>query len=110
MTKYRRRDLDIIAGTSDGDVYIWDYTTKELINKITVHSSPVTGVCLLCEDRIVTVSDGGDLNVTDLTVLNSLTMLPEDAGGVVNKAFEGLDDGFQTIDLRARREDGTLRS
>ncbi|XP_045774557.1 solute carrier organic anion transporter family member 4A1 isoform X1 [Maniola jurtina] len=37
-------------------------------------------------------------------------MSPEEAGGVINKAFEGLDDGFQTIDLRSRREDGTLRS
>ncbi|XP_072947607.1 solute carrier organic anion transporter family member 4A1 [Epargyreus clarus] len=33
--------------------------------------------------------------------------MSEDAGGCVNKAFEGLDDGFQTIDLRSsRREDG----
>ncbi|XP_059055765.1 uncharacterized protein LOC131849639 [Achroia grisella] len=28
-----------------------------------------------------------------------------DGGGCVNKAFDGLDDGFQTIDLRNRRED-----
>ncbi|XP_045767552.1 protein FAN-like [Maniola jurtina] len=70
--RYRRHLLDIIAGTSDGEVFIWDYSTKELINKIAVHSSPVNGVCLLCEDRIVTVSDSGELNVTDLTVLNSV--------------------------------------
>ncbi|XP_050346864.1 solute carrier organic anion transporter family member 4A1 [Nymphalis io] len=33
-------------------------------------------------------------------------MLPENAGGCINKAFENVDDGFQTIDLRTRREDG----
>ncbi|XP_052745807.1 protein FAN isoform X2 [Bicyclus anynana] len=70
--RYRRHMLEIIAGTSDGEVYIWDYSSKELINKISIHSSPVNGVCLLREDRIVTVSDAGDLNVTDLTVLNSV--------------------------------------
>ncbi|KAM3960858.1 LOW QUALITY PROTEIN: solute carrier organic anion transporter family member 4A1 [Aphomia sociella] len=31
--------------------------------------------------------------------------MSEEAGGCVNKAFEGIDDGFQTIDLRSRRED-----
>lgn len=29
-----------------------------------------------------------------------------DVGGCVNKVFEGIDDGFHTIDLRNRRDDG----
>ncbi|CAH2104383.1 unnamed protein product [Euphydryas editha] len=70
--RYRRHILDILAGTSDGEIFIWDYSTKELINKINVHTSDVTGVCLLCEDRIVTTSENGDLSVTDLGVLNSV--------------------------------------
>ncbi|CAH2103005.1 unnamed protein product [Euphydryas editha] len=33
-------------------------------------------------------------------------MLAENAGGCINKGFDSVDDGFQTIDLRVRREDG----
>ncbi|XP_061385578.1 solute carrier organic anion transporter family member 4A1 isoform X1 [Danaus plexippus] len=34
------------------------------------------------------------------------TMTVSDSGGCVNKAFDAVDDGFHTIDLRTRREDG----
>ncbi|XP_047545229.1 protein FAN-like [Vanessa atalanta] len=70
--RYRRHILEIFAGTSDGEVFVWDYSTKDLMNKIKVHTSAVSGVCLLCEDRIVTTSENGDLSVTDLSVLNSV--------------------------------------
>ncbi|XP_045459120.1 protein FAN-like [Melitaea cinxia] len=70
--RYRRHILDILAGTSDGEIFIWNYSTKELINKINIHTSDVTGVSLLCEDRIVTTSEDGTLSVTDLSVLNSV--------------------------------------
>ncbi|CAG9566651.1 unnamed protein product [Danaus chrysippus] len=70
--RYRKHYLDILSGTSDGDVYLWDYSTKELMNKIAVHPSPVAGICLLSEERIVSASENGDLSVTDLKVLNSV--------------------------------------
>lgn len=70
--RYRRHILDVLACTSDGEVFIWDFSTKELINKLCIHNSPVTGVCLLSEERIVTSSENGDLSVTDLSVLNSV--------------------------------------
>lgn len=38
-------------------------------------------------------------------------MSSETTGGCVNKAFEGADDGFHTIDLRnGRREDDNQNS
>ncbi|CAK1602846.1 unnamed protein product [Parnassius mnemosyne] len=71
--RYRRFELDIITGTSDGEVFIWDFTSKELMNKVRIHSSPVCGVSLvLSGDSIVTTSEDGDVYVTDLSVLHSV--------------------------------------
>lgn len=76
----RRHEIDIITATGDGEVFVWNYTTKDLMNKICVHSSPVSGVCfVLSGDRVVTASDDGDISVTDLSVLHSVYQkhLPE---------------------------------
>lgn len=71
----RRHEIDIIAATGDGEVFVWDYTTRELKNKICVHSSPVSGVCfVLSGDRVVTASEDGDVSVTDLSVLHSVSL------------------------------------
>lgn len=69
----RRHEIDVIAATGDGEVFIWDYTSRDLVNKISVHSSPVSGVCfVLSGDRVVTACDDGDMRVTDLSVLDSV--------------------------------------
>ncbi|XP_075992601.1 protein FAN-like [Anticarsia gemmatalis] len=76
----RRHEIDIITATSEGEVFIWDYTSKDLVNKLCVHTSPVSGVCfVLSGDRVVTASDDGDISVTDLSVLDSVYQkrLPE---------------------------------
>ncbi|KAM3964850.1 protein FAN [Aphomia sociella] len=68
----RRNEIDIITGTSDGDICIWDLATREL-TKISVHTSIVSSMCLvLSGDRVVTASDDGDISVTDLSVSHSV--------------------------------------
>lgn len=79
---YRRRghEIDIITGTSDGEVFIWNYTTKRLSNKISIFSSSISGLCFaLSDDRLVTSSSDGNMSVTDLSVLHSVYQkrLPE---------------------------------
>ncbi|XP_072936981.1 protein FAN-like [Epargyreus clarus] len=70
--RYRRHEFDIITGTNDGEVFIWDFTSRALVNKIRLYSTAVSGVCFLSTDRIVTVSEGGEMTVTDLSVLHSV--------------------------------------
>ncbi|XP_045511123.1 protein FAN-like [Colias croceus] len=74
VLSYRRRnyELDILAGTTDGEVFIWEYRSKDLLNKIKIHSSPVCGVSFLSADRIVTLCEDGDMTVTDLSVVNTV--------------------------------------
>lgn len=75
LCRRRRHEIDVIAATGDGEVFIWDYTSRDLVNKISVHSSPVSGVCfVLSGDRVVTACDDGDMRVTDLSVLDSVSI------------------------------------
>ncbi|XP_059049861.1 protein FAN-like [Achroia grisella] len=68
----RRNEIDIITGTSDGEVFIWDLRTRELA-KLCLHTSAVSSACLvLSGDRVVTASENGDMNVTDLSVSHSV--------------------------------------
>lgn len=71
--RYRKFELDVLAGTTDGEMYIWDFRSKELLHKVKVHSQGLYGVCFLSEDRVVTVSEDGNLIVTDLSVLHSVS-------------------------------------
>ncbi|CAK1544164.1 unnamed protein product [Leptosia nina] len=70
--RYRNFELDILAGTTDGEVYVWEFRSKSLMHKVSVHSTDICGVCFLSADRVVTVSGNGDMIVTDLTVLHSV--------------------------------------
>ncbi|VVD01443.1 unnamed protein product [Leptidea sinapis] len=79
-------------GTNDGEVFIWEYRSKDLLNKIRIHSSPVRGVCMLTSDRIVTVCGGGDMTVTDLNVLN--TVFEKNMGGEI---YSLCCDGFNVV-------------
>ncbi|XP_050670489.1 protein FAN-like [Leptidea sinapis] len=91
-SRYRKFELDILAGTNDGEVFIWEYRSKDLLNKIRIHSSPVRGVCMLTSDRIVTVCGGGDMTVTDLNVLN--TVFEKNMGGEI---YSLCCDGFNVV-------------
>ncbi|XP_026322727.1 protein FAN-like isoform X2 [Hyposmocoma kahamanoa] len=69
----RRHEIDVITGTSDGEVFFWDFTTRDLMNKVCVHSSPLCGVgFVLSGDRVATISEDGNMIVTDLSVLHSV--------------------------------------
>ncbi|XP_047515344.1 protein FAN-like isoform X1 [Pieris napi] len=70
--RHRKFELDILAGTTDGEVYIWEFRSKVLLHKVKIHSQALYGVCFLSEDRVVTAGEDGDLIVTDLNVLNSV--------------------------------------
>ncbi|XP_068621017.1 protein FAN-like [Battus philenor] len=70
--RYQRFELHVIAGTSDGEVFIWDLASRELMNKVRIHSSPVCGASYALSDSIITVSEDGDMYVTDLSVLDSV--------------------------------------
>ncbi|KAJ2953827.1 hypothetical protein O0L34_g1455 [Tuta absoluta] len=78
---YRRRkhEFDVITTTSDGELFIWNYTTKEVTSKLRIHSSAVSDARLLTADRVVTVAADGGVIVTDLSVLHSVyqKQLPE---------------------------------
>lgn len=75
----RRHEIDVITGTSDGEVFFWNLTTRDLMNKVCVHSSPLCGVgFVLSGDRVATISEDGNMIVTDLSVLHSVSALFED--------------------------------
>ncbi|XP_049879652.1 protein FAN-like [Pectinophora gossypiella] len=67
----RRHEIDIIATTTDGEVFVWELNNKGLVNKMQVHEIPVTAARMLPADRLVTIADDG-LCVTDLAVLHSV--------------------------------------
>lgn len=72
----RRYEVDIITATSEGEVFVWDYTKKKLSSKISIYPSSVSGLCfVLSDDRIVTASRDGDISVTDLSVLYSVSIV-----------------------------------
>ncbi|XP_028155819.1 protein FAN-like isoform X2 [Ostrinia furnacalis] len=69
----RRHEIDIISCTSDGEVFIWSLTSRELVSKICVHNASVIGASVvLTGDRVVTASEDGDMRVTDLSVTHSV--------------------------------------
>lgn len=69
----RRHEVDIITGTSDGELFIWSLNNKGLIAKFSAHPSEITCVCfVLSADRIVTANTERDITVTDLSVLHSV--------------------------------------
>ncbi|CAH2067235.1 unnamed protein product, partial [Iphiclides podalirius] len=72
---YRRRrsELDVIAGTGDGEVFVWDFASKTLRSKVRAHSAPLCGLAeVLSGDSLVTAAEDGELKVTDLGVLHTV--------------------------------------
>ncbi|XP_061707525.1 protein FAN-like [Cydia pomonella] len=81
----RRHSVDIIAGTSDGELYVWDLMARELLAKMSIHTSPIVGACFIpAGDRIVTIARDTDMSVTDLLVCDSVyhAQLAEGAGAL----------------------------
>ncbi|CAH0404999.1 unnamed protein product [Chilo suppressalis] len=80
---YRRsgQEVDIMAGTSDGEVSIWRLRTRQRLSVSRVHSAAVTACLVLPAARLLTASENCDLFVTDLSVAHTVyeTRLPSAA-------------------------------
>ncbi|XP_013133994.1 PREDICTED: protein FAN-like [Papilio polytes] len=71
--RYRGAELDVLAGSVEGEVFIWELRRRQLSSKVRVHAAPLAALSLvLSGDRIVTSTDDGHLYVTDLGVYHSV--------------------------------------
>ncbi|KAI8428162.1 hypothetical protein MSG28_002408 [Choristoneura fumiferana] len=71
--KRGRHDIDIIAGTSDGEVVVWSLAARAPRHKVAVHSGAVAALCFVGGGhRVASVGADGALSVTDLSVCDSV--------------------------------------
>ncbi|GBP69975.1 Protein FAN [Eumeta japonica] len=71
MYFHRKRkflDIDVISGTSDGEISIWNLSNGCLMNKIPLHTEAVSALRLVPGERAVSAARDGDVCITDLTV------------------------------------------
>ncbi|CAG9784208.1 unnamed protein product [Diatraea saccharalis] len=71
---YRRcgQEVDIIAGTSDGEVSIWQLRSKSRQTVLRVHTAAVCACAVLPAARLLTASQAADFHVTDLSVAHTV--------------------------------------
>lgn len=73
ITYRQRLYVDIIAGTSDGEVCIWRLSTRQLVGRVSVHGSNITSSCYTTAgERVVTAAEDGQVAVTDLNLSHSV--------------------------------------
>ncbi|KAL4712825.1 hypothetical protein ACJJTC_011895 [Scirpophaga incertulas] len=68
MLDYRRsgREVDIITGSSDGEVSLWRLSSRERLSSWRAHRACVCACAALSGARLLTASADGELRVTDL--------------------------------------------
>ncbi|XP_041971992.1 protein FAN-like [Aricia agestis] len=89
--RYRGDKLDVISGTVDGEVVVWEVSTGAALVRARTLSAPLAA-CTLTHERTVCAARDGLFNVTDLNVMNvifekrvstTLTAVRGDGGHVV---------------------------
>lgn len=67
--------MDVISGTSDGEVYIWSLDSNTLLNRIYIHARCLTTACYIVSgERVITTCEDGDMCITDINLSHSVSI------------------------------------